>query len=107
MLEPFAASVAASGTKAAATRAEELPLRMPPLAPFLPRRMSPATLGRIYVVNYEDDAGFAILSADRQLPSVLGYADSGNITDTMTNPGIKLFLERLPDFVATSLLWVR
>ena len=105
LLEPFAASVAASGTKAAATRAGGVaPANASPGSLSAEADVA-ATLGRIYVVNYEDDAGFAILSADRQLPSVLGYADSGNITDTMTNPGIKLFLERLPDFVATSLLW--
>ena len=97
LLEPFAASVAASGTKAAATRAGGVaPANASPGSLSAEADVA-ATLGRIYVVNYEDDAGFAILSADRQLPSVLGYADSGNITDTMTNPGIKLFLERLPD----------
>ena len=105
LLEPFAASVAASGTKAAATRAGGVaPANASPGSLSAEADVA-ATLGRIYVVNYEDDAGFAILSADRQLPSVLGYADSGNVTDTMTNPGIKLFLERLPDFVATSLRW--
>ena len=102
LLEPFAASVAASGTKVAATRAGGVaPANASPGSLSAEADVA-ATLGRIYVVNYEDDAGFAILSADRQLPSVLGYADSGNVTDTMTNPGIKLFLERLPDFVATA-----
>ena len=105
LLEPFAASVAASGTKAAATRAGGVDPADASPGSLSAEADVAATLGRIYVVNYEDDAGFAILSADRQLPSVLGYADNGNITDTMTNPGIKLFLERLPDFVATSLRW--
>lgn len=105
LLEPFAASVAASGTKAAATRAGGVDPADASPGSLSAEADVAATLGRIYVVNYEDDAGFAILSADRQLPSVLGYADSGNITDTMTNPGIKLFLERMADFVATSLRW--
>ena len=74
LLEPFAASVAASGTKAAATRAGGVaPANASPGSLSAEADVA-ATLGRIYVVNYEDDAGFAILSADRQLPSV-GFAD--------------------------------
>lgn len=99
LLEPFAASVAASGTKAAVTRAGGVDPADASPGSLSAEADVAATLGRIYVVNYEADAGFAILSADRQLPSVLGYADSGNITDTMTNPGVKLFLERMADFV--------
>lgn len=45
LLEPFAASVAASGTKAAATRAGGVAPANASLAPFLPRRMSPRRWG--------------------------------------------------------------
>ena len=61
LLEPFAASVAASGTKAAATRAGGVaPANASPGSLSAEADVA-ATLGRIYVVNYEDDAGFAIL----------------------------------------------
>ena len=60
-------------------------------------------LDNIYVVNYEGDAGFAIISADKRLRDVLGYSDSGNITDTMSNPGMRLFMEILPEYAASTL----
>lgn len=53
----------------------------------------------IYIVNYEDSAGFAIVSADNRLPDVLAYADEGNITEDADLPdGLKMFLAALPDY---------
>ncbi len=43
----------------------------------------------IYVVNYADDGGFAILAADTLMETILAYSDQGNITDTMDNPGVR------------------
>lgn len=50
----------------------------------------------IYVVNYDNQQGFAILSADTRMETILAYADQGNITDTMDNPGVHMFMEMLP-----------
>lgn len=52
----------------------------------------------IYVVNYSGDAGFAIISADTRLVDVLAYSDYGNITDTLDNPGVKLFMSGVYDY---------
>ena len=52
----------------------------------------------IYVVNYSGDAGFAIISADTRLVDVLVYSDYGNITDTLDNPGVKLFMSGVYDY---------
>lgn len=52
----------------------------------------------IYVVNYSGDAGFAIISADTRLVDVLAYSDEGNITDTLDNPGVKLFMHGVYDY---------
>ena len=52
----------------------------------------------IYVVNYSGDAGFAIISADTRLVDVLAYSDEGNITDTLDNPGVKLFMSGVYDY---------
>lgn len=60
-------------------------------------------LDNIYVVNYEGDAGFAIISADKRLQQVQGYSDYGNITDTMSNPGMRLFMEMLPQYAVNTL----
>lgn len=57
----------------------------------------------IYVVNYEDDAGFAILSADTRLDGVLAYSDRGNISDPLSNPGLKMFIGNIPDYASMQL----
>lgn len=54
----------------------------------------------IYVVNYDDNRGFAILSADNRLPRVLAYSENGNLTDTLDNPGVQIFLDALPGYAA-------
>ena len=55
----------------------------------------------IYVVNYADDGGFAVLSADTRMETILAYSDQGNISDTMNNPGVKMFLEMIPAYAAS------
>ena len=55
----------------------------------------------IYIDNYEDSAGFAIVSADNRLPDVLDYSDSGNIPHNIAEievPGVIAFLKALPDY---------
>lgn len=60
-------------------------------------------LESIYVVNYADEEGFAILSTDPRMQDVLAYSDRGSISDTMSNPGMRLFLERIPDYAMRAL----
>lgn len=57
----------------------------------------------IYVVNYADDGGFAILAADTLMETILAYSDQGNITDTMDNPGVRMFMEMIPGYAAAQL----
>ncbi|WP_290383720.1 C10 family peptidase [uncultured Duncaniella sp.] len=52
-----------------------------------------------YVVNYEDDGGFALLSADRRRNAVYAISDEGSISlsDTLYNEGLSWYLnEFLP-----------
>lgn len=51
----------------------------------------------IHVFNFEDKEGFAIMSGNVGLPSLLALADSGEITETgyIDNPGFALFLENM------------
>ena len=58
----------------------------------------------IYVVNYADDGGFAVLSADTRMETILAYSDQGNISDTMNNPGVKMFLEMIPAYAASRMI---
>lgn len=55
----------------------------------------------IYVVNYENDGGFAVISADNRLPDILAYSDMGNIPHNIAEieaPGVVAFLKALPDY---------
>lgn len=51
-----------------------------------------------YIVNYKDNKGFALLSADSRLLPVYAISDSGHMSlaDTENNPGLKSFIEALP-----------
>lgn len=51
----------------------------------------------IHVFNFEDDGGFAIMSATRDMPSLLAITDGGNLdtNEVIDNPGLILFLNCL------------
>lgn len=48
-----------------------------------------------YLINYEDNAGYALVSTDSRTTPVYAYSDEGNITaeDLQTHPGLSLFME--------------
>lgn len=51
----------------------------------------------VYVFNFSNDEGFAIMSSDKRLPALLAMADSGNLNnaDSIDNPGLEIFMEQL------------
>ncbi|MBP3517048.1 MAG: C10 family peptidase [Parabacteroides sp.] len=53
----------------------------------------------IYIVNYKEDRGFAIISQDTRIPTVLGYSDNGNITPGEIHDGLAYVLNTLPVYV--------
>lgn len=53
----------------------------------------------VYVVNYEDEQGFAIISQDTRIPTVLGYSDNGNITPGEIHDGLAYTLNAIPAYV--------
>ena len=46
-----------------------------------------------YVFNVGDGQGFVIVSGDERTASILGYADSGNITDDSVPDGLRYLLD--------------
>lgn len=50
-----------------------------------------------YVVNLEDNGGYAVIAADRQEQPVLAVTEAGNIEDidSIENPGAKMFFNAL------------
>lgn len=51
----------------------------------------------IHVFNFENEGGFALMSADDRMPSLLALANSGHYTSALEtdNPGFSLFMENL------------
>ena len=41
----------------------------------------------VYIVNFANNQGYVITSADRRVPSVLAYNSYGHLGDTISNPG--------------------
>ena len=49
----------------------------------------------------------AILAADTLMETILAYSDQGNITDTMDNPGVRMFMEMIPGYAAAQQMLAR
>ena len=48
-----------------------------------------------YLINYDDDKGFVLVSAKTEKPEVYAFSETGNLSfsDTITNPGFRDYLE--------------
>ena len=57
----------------------------------------------LYVFNYsngqQDSLGYALIAGDDRLSSVLCCSNKGVLNDTVSNPGLAIFLSHIPDFV--------
>ena len=53
----------------------------------------------VHIFNFDDNQGYAIMSGDTRVPSLLALAESGSINtnDAIDNPGLALFLEGMDD----------
>lgn len=62
-----------------------------------PSRSGAATDTTFYVVNLDDNQGYAVIAASRNVEPVLAVTESGNIEsiDSIENPGAKMFFETL------------
>ena len=51
----------------------------------------------LYIVNYDDNKGFAILGADRRINPIYGFSNEGNLdlADTVNNRGLALCMENI------------
>lgn len=55
-----------------------------------------------YIVNYQNEEGFAVLSANRDLGYVYAISDEGHLSfeDTVTNKGVAQFFNRLNTYIS-------
>lgn len=59
----------------------------------------------LYIINYEDERGFAVVSSDKRLQPIYAVSDSGslNIRDTLANKGLSVFFQSVQmDIARTS-----
>ena len=65
--------------------------------PSLSKSIGVADTAKIHVFNFEDNGGFAIMSATREMPSLLAITDGGNIdtNEVIDDPGLIMFLSNL------------
>ena len=58
----------------------------------------------VYVFNFEDNRGFAIVAADDRIPTqLLAYVDEGVLENDVENPGLQYALEQMQDYVEFSI----
>ena len=55
------------------------------------------TDAKIYVFNFEDDGGFALMSSSRETPPIFAITEEGNLDTTkeIDNPGFAIFMANL------------
>ncbi len=63
----------------------------------LTKSLKNSTTPKIHVFNFEDNGGFALMSATREMPSLLAITDGGNIdtNQVIDDPGLIMFLTNL------------
>lgn len=65
---------------------------------FVPKKQTRSASGdeaAFYIINYADNEGFALISADKRATPVYAYSGSGNLQaeDFEENPGLKIFMK--------------
>nr|WP_314999329.1 C10 family peptidase [uncultured Capnocytophaga sp.] len=53
----------------------------------------------VYIVNFANNQGYVITSADRRIPSVLAYNSYGHLGDTITNPGQAILFSYMQAYI--------
>ena len=62
-----------------------------------------APIDYVYVVDYADQEGFAVISADTRLDRVLAYSDKGNFEEASAIPSVGGLISNIPDYVKLQL----
>ena len=53
----------------------------------------------VYIVNFANNQGYVITSADRRIPSVLAYNSYGHLGDTISNPGQAILFSYMQEYI--------
>ncbi len=79
------------------TRATRVVKSIEPVGEKIQTRANEAQASKYYIVNYANDGGFAVISADHELGTIYAIGERGNISlnDTLNNPGLAMFFNNL------------
>ncbi len=55
--------------------------------PYVTTKSDEQEQADVYIINFANNEGYVVTSADRRVPGVLAYNSYGHLGDTITNPG--------------------
>ncbi|MDO4881561.1 MAG: C10 family peptidase [Capnocytophaga sp.] len=67
--------------------------------PYVATKAGTTEQADVYIVNFANEQGYVITSADRRLPSVLAYNSYGHLGDTPDNPGQAILFSYMQEFI--------
>ena len=53
----------------------------------------------VYIVNFANNQGYVVTSADRRVPGVLAYNSYGHLGDTISNPGEAILFSYMQEYI--------
>lgn len=101
--DEFFSQISSTGTRATSSRSVESVSRIALLSGTR-SGVGAGVDGNFYLVNYEDDKGFALLSSDKRLPAIYAISDTGSmyIQDTIDNKPLAMFFQSVKYSVAAT-----
>ncbi|MDO5105795.1 C10 family peptidase [Capnocytophaga sp.] len=67
--------------------------------PYVPTKSSEQEQADVYVINFANNQGYVVTSADRRVPGVLAYNSHGSLGKAPSNPGQAILFEYVEDYI--------
>lgn len=67
--------------------------------PYIASKSSEQEQADMYVINFANNQGYVVTSADRRVPVVFAYNSHGSLGDAPSNPGQAILFEYIEDYV--------
>lgn len=55
--------------------------------------------GDVYIINFANNQGYVVTSADRRVPGILAYNSYGNLGKEIDNPGQAIMFSYMQDYI--------
>lgn len=67
--------------------------------PYITTKSDEQEQADVYIVNFANNEGYVVTSADGRVPGVLAYNSYGHLGDTITNPGQAILFGYMQDYI--------